>query len=457
MQNYFVKDIVAATGGTLLCGDPDTKVSAISIDSRDTGNETLFVPIIGERVDAHKFMEEVDAAGIAAMLTSEHDSYESRTAVIRVTDTVRALQAIGLDYGARLGIPKIGVTGSVGKTTTKEMIACALSAGYRVFKTPGNSNGQVGVPITLSKIESEDEIAVVEMGISMPGEMSKLSTLLTLDTAVATNIGVSHIENLGSQDGICREKFHIQDALNPAGVMFLNGDDEVMRRNLSCIDHKIMFYGFEENNDYRAVDINCHEDGSEFTLMTPDKRTYPARINVPGVHNIRNALVAIAVACRYRISVEAALEALLEYRGTAGRQDRFTINGIKVIDDSYNASPDSMKAGLDVLNNTETKGRKIAVLADMLELGSDSPRYHYEVGEYIKSLKLDEILLFGELAANIGKGAADAGIKIQNMADREEINAYLAVNLRPEDAVLFKGSRGMKLDECVKFLKEINA
>ncbi len=454
MQDFKVSDILEATGGRLLCGSPETLIDTISTDSNKIGERCLFVPIIGRRVDAHRFIDSAVAAGAKAVLTSEHDAMDKPVPCIRVEDTVIAMQEIGRAYGRRMNIPKIGVTGSVGKTTTKEMIACALSAGFRVFKTDGNSNSQIGVPGTLAKITPEDEIAVIEMGMSSPGEMKRLAELVTLDCAVLTNIGVSHIEALGSRDGICEEKLHIEDALVQDGCIFLNGDDDIIPGHMGRLQHEAVLFGLGENNDYRAVNIESGGERTEFDIVIAGSLGYHAVLKVPGIHNVRNALAAVAVADRYSIPVEDAIRALSSYGGVSMRQQISVVSGVTVIDDSYNACPESMKAGIDVLCTVKASGRRIAVLADMLELGPESPRFHFEVGEYIGKRGVDEIVLFGELADNIADGAKiNSQVNIVKFNSRDEINRYLEASLKEGDAVLFKGSRGMKLNECAEFLK----
>lgn len=451
MQNFYVKDILEATKGRLLCGDDTVHIETISTNSKEIGTNCLFVPIIGERVDAHKFIEGAIEAGAAAVLTSEHDSFEAAVPCIKVDNTVIAMQEIGKCYGRRINIPKVGITGSVGKTTTKEMVACALSAGFRVFKTSGNNNSQIGVPNTLSKMTYDDEIAVIEMGMSMPGEMMRLAELVDLDCAIVTNIGVSHIEQLGTQDGICAEKFHIADALVDGGVVFLNGDDNILLKHMSELKAQVVLFGLDENNDYRAVDI-ISGDAADFHIEKKGVKICHVKLNVPGLHNVRNALVAVALAEKYGIQPQAAADALAGYGGVAMRQEIIRHNGITIIDDSYNASPDSMKAGIDVLCSVGRK-RKIAVLADMLELGTDSPEYHFQVGEFIAQNNVDELITYGELALNIGTGAAsNTDIKIKHFENRQQIDEYLKNELDAGDTVLFKGSRGMKLNECVKAL-----
>lgn len=447
MQNISVNDIVRATGGVLLCGDGNTEVVSISTNSREIGEKCLFVPIIGEKVDAHRFIGGAIEQGAVAVLTMEHDSMESQIPYIRVEDSVKAIQAIGRYYNGLMKMPKVGITGSVGKTTTKEMIACALSAGKNVFKTSGNSNSQIGVPITVTQMDNSYDVAVIEMGMSNPGEMSILASIVNLNACVFTNIGVSHIENLGSQDNICREKFHITDALEEGGLVFLNGDDPILMKHRDELTHASYTFGKSEGCDYRAINIQNVNNGVEFDAVF-DGRTYRVRLNVPGDHNVLNALVAIAVSGFMGVDTDAAIKSLSEYEGIKMRQQIYLKNNITFIDDSYNASPESMKAGINVLCSINAEGRRIAVLADMLELGSNSPEYHRETGRYIAGTDVTDVLLFGEMATCIGEGIkAHSSINVTSFANRDEIIEYLKKNLLPGDAVLFKGSRGMKLNE----------
>lgn len=222
MEQITVKEILEATGGRLLCGSPDTPLDHVSIDSRTMKGNDLFVPLVGEKVDAHRFIGQAFDNGAAATFTSEHDVMEDNRPWIRVSDTKRALQALGAWYRRRLKLPLVGITGSVGKTTTREMVACALSARYRVYKTPANHNSQVGVPITMTEISGQDEIGVIELGMSEPGELTVIAGIAQIQMAVITNIGITHIEQLGSQENIFREKLSIQDGLTEHGILFLS-------------------------------------------------------------------------------------------------------------------------------------------------------------------------------------------------------------------------------------------
>ena len=462
MENICVKDIADAVGGRILCGDPSAKVDNISTDSRVMRGNDLFIPIIGEKNDGHKFIERAFSEGACASFTSEHDEApeDCRSALIRVDDTVKALQALGRFLRGRLKLPLIGVTGSVGKTTTREMIACALSAEYRTFKTPANHNSQIGVPITISEISERDEIGVLELGMSEPGEMSVISQIARVNCAVMTNIGVAHIENLGSRENILREKLHIQDGMAEGGTLFVNGDNDLLKTVLPKDGIRLVRFGRNSYNDCRAEDFRLDDGCAQFTYVQGEIRV-PVKLSVLGEHMMADALAAMAVACHYGVSPEKAAGALAGFTGFKGRQMVMKNHGITVIDDTYNASPDSMKAALRVLSSMHSAKRRIAVLSDMLELGEDSARFHRDVGAFAASLhNLNLLVVYGSLAQEIAKGAfaqelsmhglekAGEALKIESFAapgDMDEMIEYLKNTLAEGDAVLFKGSNSMNL------------
>ena len=478
MTGITVKELLEATGGNLLLGQEDQHAGHISLDSRKMEGDDLFVPIVGERVDAHLFLCQAIASGAAAVFTSEHHRWEDVKASVRqqcggnreqekkalgaawieVPDTKKALQDLGSFCRKRLTLPLVGITGSVGKTTTREMIAEALSAGFMVYKTPGNSNSQVGVPITIAEIPQSAEIGVIELGMSEPGEMERISRVARVDCAVITNIGVAHIEQLGSQEHILEEKLHIQDGMPAEGILFLNGDDPLLASVVPKEGRKRVLYGLGRDCDYRAEDLHLEEGYPVFTAVHGD-RSVRVRLQVMGSHMVSNAMAALAVADTYGLSMEKAALALGQFKGYKGRQQIFQWGGVTVIDDSYNASPVSMKAGLEVLASVKGEGRRIAVLADMKELGLEAVRFHEEIGAYIGEHPLDMVLLLGELASCIGSGmdaarAVTPHIEMDRLAQVEE---WLDEHIREGDCILFKGSNSMKLSEAVRHLKEARA
>lgn len=447
MEQIRVKEILEAADGLLLRGDEMTPLCHISIDSRAMRGADLFVPLIGEKNDAHRFIGQAVENGAVAVLTSEHDRAPEgmSAAVIRVRDTRKALQDIGRYIRKNLKLPLVGITGSVGKTTTREMVAAALSAGFTTFKTPANHNSQIGVPLTLSEISAEDEIGVLELGMSEPGEMKIIAEIAAVDTAVITNIGVTHIENLGSRENILREKLHIQDGMRSGGVLFLNGDNDLLKNVSAKTGCETVRYGIGPSNDYRAESI-AFENGMPSFVMVHGADRLPVNLTVLGEHNILNALAALAVADHYGVPLPLAAEKLRGWGGFKNRQQIYVNNGITIIDDTYNASPDSMKAGIRVLASLKDSRRRIAVLADMKELGDDSVRFHREIGAILAEQPVDELIAFGDLAKAIAEGA-EGRLKVTCFGeeDREAMARYLEGELREGDAVLLKGSNSMKL------------
>ena len=468
MEDVKVKDIVKASGGRLLGGDEEMEIRGFSIDSRQGGDHTLFVPIIGERVDAHRFISGALDLN-AATLTSEHDEIPSNQAGrdrawIRVDDTVEAMQRIGTWYRERMKLPVVAVTGSVGKTTTREMIAAVLGSGLRVFQTLGNQNSQIGVPLTLSRMSKEDEAAVLEIGMSERGQIEKLTRMIRPDIAVVTVIGVSHIAQLGSQENICLEKMDIVKGLPEDGMVFLNGDDPRLAAYRGRLPYKVRFYGMDPSCDYRAEDIRMENGQTRFSFLYRQGdgwKRMEALLNMMGDHNVRNALAGLGIAREMGLDMEEAVRALAHFEGQRLKVLPLTV--CTVIDDTYNASPDSMKASLKVLSDMKVKpgGRKIAALADMLELGDREKDYHYEVGRFAGGLDLDMIVVYGDLAPEIirgikeeeGEKSGSSSRLMKAFASREELEDYLLKTVRPDDILLLKGSNGMKLSESVKRLQ----
>lgn len=475
MRGITAADLIEATGGTLLWGIKDRAVEHISLDSRKMEGNDLFVPIVGENVDAHRFICQALGNGAAAVFTGRHrsadevmqtveeqcqDSPDRRgrsldSVWIAVEDTRKALQDFGAYCRSKQNIPLVGITGSVGKTTTREMIAAALSAGFTVYKTPGNSNSQVGVPITIAEIPEEAQIGVIELGMSEPGEMTRIAQVARVDCGVMTNIGVAHIEQLGSRENILEEKLHMQDGMAKDGCLFLNGDDEMLRQVVPSGGRRKILYGMAEDCQYRGEDLHLKNGYPVFTAVHGGERTQVS-LKVMGSHMVSNALAALAVAGEYGIPMAAAAAKLEEFEGFKGRQQIFELSGVTVIDDSYNASPVSMKAGLEVLCSMEGDGRKTAILADMKELGPDAPEFHREIGVYIAEHPVDQIVLLGELAAEIGHELAGRApsVPVKQCDDLEQVERWLDDNLKQGDCVLFKGSNSMKLSLAVKYLKD---
>ncbi len=501
MEALTIKEIAEAVAGTILTGDENMQITNVSTNSKKLEAGSLFVPIIGEKVDAHDFIPDAFENGARACFTSRHKEVtkdmNQAMAYICVKDTLEALQALGTYYRNKFNIPIIGITGSVGKTTTKEMVAAALETRYKVLKTEGNMNSQVGLPLMMLRLDSSYDIAVIEMGMSEFGEMAKLTSIAQPEAAVVTNIGVSHIGQLKTRENIRKEKLNIINSFQPGSVLFVNGNDDLLSeiyteskalqtrkdaagnsaeekdkeysQNFGTIDlssetlekfyqSKVVGFGIEDTCDYRAENIKTSEGKTYFTLRktkaqnATDGDGEEIVLQVLGIHNVYNALVALAVSELYHIPVSAAKEGLYNYQPIAMRGQIKEINQIRIIDDSYNASPDSMKSGIQVLLEMENISRRIAILADILELGELSYQCHYDVGTYIAEQKIDEVVTIGKEAAYIAKGVQDknSGIVTHSFSSNQEAIQYLEGQLKAGDGILVKGSRSMRTDEIVK-------
>jgi UDP-N-acetylmuramoyl-tripeptide--D-alanyl-D-alanine ligase len=447
-----VGEIAGVCGGELLCGDPDTVITAVSTDSRKISSGTLFVPIQGEKTDAHNFINATFAAGASATLTQEHSRMNDTHAWISVPGTLLALQQIASAYRRKFHIPLVGVTGSVGKTTTKEMIALALSAGLNVMKTEGNFNSQIGLPLTMFQLTDENQAAVIEMGMSEFGEMGRLVQIAAPDYAVMTNIGISHIQQLKTKENIMSEKLHIIDRFHQKSILFLNGDDELLAGLRGKLNTKIIYFGTQSWCDFRAVNVVAAADSTSFTLLAPNV-AQKVKLPVLGMHNVTNALAGLAVAQTLGVPLDRAAVQLSGYQPLAMRQQIHHVNELVIIDDSYNASPDAIKSSVDVLCSFHT-GKRFAVLADMLELGEFSQNAHFEVGVYAAQAGVDVVVTIGDRAEEIAKGARSVNpdLPCHICKSNEEAIGRLKSILTGGDAVLIKGSRGMHTDQIVKAL-----
>lgn len=478
MKPIKIADIITAVNGRLLWGDPLQRVASVCTDSREIKKGGLFVPLIGEKTDAHKFIPQViekEAACVFSSKIIERENQPEKGACILVEDTLKALQDFAAYYRSLFLLPIIGITGSVGKTTTKEMVSAVLGCKYQVLKTEGNMNSQVGLSLMMFRIEEDTEAAVIEMGISMEGEMERLARIARPQTALVTNIGVSHIGQLKTKENIRKEKLNIINQLKPGDRLYLNGDDPLLceagRRDI-VLDGKtkevidkisIVYYGLNQDNDMRAENIRIQDGNTYFTFVWTGEDGKEMReeitLSVLGTHNIGNALAALSIGLLYGVCPKEAKEGLKALRPIGMRGLVREKNKVKVIDDTYNASPDSMKGAVEVLLSLGGIKRRIAVLADVLELGEISRACHFEVGEYIgrtsqEGYQVDILVTVGEEAKAIMEGAIKENCKLiaRTFSDNAGAISYLLKILQPQDGILVKGSRGMRTDEIVDAL-----
>lgn len=419
----------------------------ISTDTRSVHPGDLFIPLRGERFDGHDYIAQALEAGAAAVLTERPDVPCEKQ--ILVPDTRAALQRLAEAYRLRFQPLVVALTGSVGKTTTKEMTAAVFASHRVTMKTNGNFNNDIGVPLTLLRLTPEDQVAVIEMGMSHAGEISALTRLAHPDMAVITNVGTSHIGNLGSQENICRAKLEILEGLRTGGTVILNGDDPLLSKaDIPESFHRLLFGVDCPDAEVRAESVCMSEHGSTFDICWQQER-FTTAIQLAGRHNIMNALAAFAAGVTGGVPPEKAAAALAGVEPEGMRQRVRTLADCTVIEDCYNANPDSMRAALRVLGSS--RGRRIALLGDMLELGDFAAEAHRQIGAFAAD-HADLLVAVGSFAEDVAAGAARAGMKTIDTPRREDAASHLKQMLRPGDVLLVKGSRGMRMEEILNDL-----
>ena len=458
MEAMRISEVLEAVKGRLLGDfqDLDATISAVDIDSRKIHPGSLFVPLVGERFDGHSFITDSLNAGAAGCFTArERDSYLPGKFYLKVDSTQKALRDLAERYKSRFPIPFVSVTGSVGKTTTKEMVAAVLGERLKVLKTAGNFNSSVGLPLTLLRLESGHQAAVLEMGMNQAGEIEYLSRLVKPDIALITNIGDSHIENLGSRENILKAKSEIFIGMQEGGTAVLNGDDPLLRSlegRLNSLD--VVWCGEGENCDYRAVDVDeSHSDHIECTIRTP-RGSFRCEIPGLGRHMLYPVLMAAAVGERFGLSHEEIAQGVLHFAPTKMRMNILHRGAdITILDDTYNANPQSMRAAVEVLSKSKGHPR-IAVLGDMFELGALAPTLHAGVGDFLARSGVEYLVAVGRLARHIydaAKGSLEE--RAYCCADKEEAREVLRLLVRPGCTVLLKASRGMAFEELTEYVK----
>ena len=448
MHSMKLSEIATALSLDLPCSD--RTINAICTDTRGMEPGCLFIAIKGDNFDGHDFVGTAFANGAAAAVCRK--GAEAAGEIFYVNDTRQAFLDIARCYRMKFDIPLVGLTGSVGKTTTKDMIACVLCGKYNTLKTEENNNNDIGLSKTILKMETGTEAAVLEMGMRGFGEISVLARAALPTMGVITNIGVSHIERLGSQQGILKAKLEIMEGMDGSSPLFLNADDELLYDAAQKIGHPVVFYGIDNiNADYIAKDIVTKDGDTEFDIYFGKQRV---RVKLPaiGKHNVLNALCAFAVGMSAGIEQEAAALALESYVPSGMRQKIVRTGGILVVEDCYNASPDSVKASLEAFKLIDGK-RKIVVLGDMLELGDYSESAHMSCGEAAAKTKPDALFLYGRYTYSYRKGAETrAQGNIFDFSEKSRLTAALIDYIRDGDALLFKASRGVKLEEVINAL-----
>lgn len=455
--------LAEVTGGTLVAGSPDAMVNGLCVDSRSVDAGCAFVAMRGEQVDGHAFVADALRAGARALVVTDwsepvrasvEGSDRRGAAVVLVGDALAAVTALARYHRSRLSCPVVGVTGSTGKTTTKDFLAAALGTRLRVTATRSNRNNELGVPLTVLDAGSETDVLVVEMGMRGPGQIAALCDVARPTLGLVTNIGQTHIELLGTQEAILHAKGELVGCVPADGAVFLNGDDMQSRRLAAESVAPVTFYGLSEASDVRAIDIVLGDDGRPTLTLVAAGEAVTLTLPLPGRHNAYNAAAAAAVALRLGVGLSDVGEGLEHVELTEWRMQVFTAaNGVTVVNDAYNANPTSMRAAIDTLGGMRPEGRRIAVLGDMRELGSLADLAHFRLGEEVARGSIDALVTIGELGRRIAEGALADGMDpaaVRVCDGAEEASEVLDDLLAPGDAVLVKASRSMGLERVVE-------
>ena len=453
-KNICVNKIVEICNGKLLSGNENTEIEAYSKDTRTLNKGDMYLGIKGEKINGNDYIEQAFINGAIGCITDEDVSEEiinkyKEKAIIKVEDTIKAIQQLAKYKRSLYNIPVIAVTGSVGKTSTKDIIANVLEQKFKVLKTEGNMNNHIGLPMTLLKLKDHTAI-VVEMGMNHFREISLLTNIAKPTGCVITNIGTSHIGNLGSRENILKAKLEILEGLNKNGFVLINNDNDLLHEwAKEEKKYKIYTYGIENNSTYMARNITTSENSSEFEI-----NGIKGNVPVGGIHFVYNAACAFAIGDILNVEKEKIIKGISEFKLTAKRMDIEIIkNNIKVINDSYNASYDSMKAALEVMKNTEAP-RKIAILGDMLELGDYAKELHEKVGEEVVKNKIDILITIGENAKNIANKAKELKMEnVQSFNSIDEAMKNIKATIKSGDLILLKASNSMNFTKILNELK----
>lgn len=452
---FTVKDILKPIKGRLLSGKENDVLTGVSTDTRRLKSGELFVAIKGERFDGHNFVLDAVSKRAGGVLVQDgcitNSNFKTpNITFICVRDSIKALGDIAHFHRSRFNIPIIAITGSNGKTTAKEMIAAILNKKFNTLKNFGTENNQIGVPLTLMRLGLNHKVAVLEMGTNRLGEIGRLSEIARPTRAVITNIGPSHLEYLKDTDTVLKAKCEVMEYLDKDARLVLNADDNLLKTLKT--DLKVVRFGLNKGCDFYPDKLNVEPDGINFRL----NGKHEINLNVVGRHNVYNALAAIAASWDFKVPIDEIRDALKEFRVPNMRMEVKRIGDIKIINDSYNSNPLSMKQAIEALRDITTKGRKILVAGDMLELGNLSGRFHHLVGRQAAESGIDLIVAVGKLAEHVAKGAQEGGmnrkrIKMCNLT--KEACCAVPDLVKEGDTILVKGSRAMKMEQIVEELE----
>ncbi len=455
-------EICRAINAKPLSGSMEKQFDAISIDSRTISSKSMFVAIKGETHDGHAFIEKVVTGGTRGIIAestvakslTEKPWWENDTVLLGVADTTETLGRLAAFNRERSGIKVVAITGSNGKTTTRKLTAGVTEKKFNTLCTEGNLNNHIGLPLTLFRLEKDHQLAVVELGMNHKGEILRLAGICTPDIGVITNVGPAHLQGLGSMEAITCAKGEILEKINPGGTAILNMDDERVRSLAGKTDRNILFFGRSQQADIKAESIRQDAGCIAFTLVMPTGRV-KVRLKGQGKFLVYNALAAASVGSLLGIPDELIRDGLESFSPVKGRMNLITTDaGFIIIDDTYNANPESMKAAIDALCGMKKTGKRILVAGDMLELGDFSASLHERIGKEAATTGVDRLYVAGNFSAHVASGAMDNGMDRSNLftGTREQISKHLTEILKPGDIVLVKGSRGMAMEKVVNRL-----
>ncbi|RJP84537.1 MAG: UDP-N-acetylmuramoyl-tripeptide--D-alanyl-D-alanine ligase [Desulfobacteraceae bacterium] len=465
---WTIDQIVSATGGEQVSGGASVSFEGISIDSRNIAKQDLFVAVKGANHDGHAFIPGVIASGVKGLVVDRRKVGDEEIAswtqanicCVAVADTVRALGDLAAFHRRRFHIPVVAVTGSNGKTSTKELSASVLGRKYHTLKTIGNLNNEFGVPLTLLRLNASHQAAVVEMGMNHSGEIRRLSEICQPDYGIITNVAPAHLEGLGSLEEVMAAKGELMENIKESGAIVLNGDDPCGLKLGASARCRVVYFGQSAGADVRGLDIQNKAFGTQFTLVLPDQ-TIPAKIQIdipaPGRFMVSNALAAATIGYLTGVSAEDIHAGIAAFAPVHGRMNiRKSRQGFFIIDDSYNANPGSMEAAIKTLVTLKGTQKGVLAAGDMLELGADSERLHEDIGRIAAQSGINMLFLTGEYAAAVKKGASKQGMTDDCIVigEKADLAERLADVLGPEDWVLVKGSRSVGMETIVHLLEE---
>ncbi|MBI4126920.1 MAG: UDP-N-acetylmuramoyl-tripeptide--D-alanyl-D-alanine ligase [Deltaproteobacteria bacterium] len=458
MPLFSVDDIVKATGGALLqAGTPSVKITGVSHDTRATLGSTLFVAIPGPRFDGHTFVAEAARKGAVAALVSHVVAAPPSMALIKVEDTIRALGDLAHAWRQKFSVPCVAITGSNGKSTTKQMATAIASELGDVLATEGNFNNLIGLPLTLFRWRDHHRAAILEMGMNTPGEIQRLTEITRPTVGLITNVTAAHLERLGSVEAVARAKGELFDTMGKEAIAIINDEDPWAKKLGAAFRGRCIHYGMQNESDVRFCHMETPAfDTTTFTVAAKEKEV-TITLPVMGVHNVLNAMAAIAIGEALGVDLERAAKRLQSFKPMAMRFEQIQLaNGVRLIHDAYNANPESMTAALTTIATAKRAGRFIAVLGDMLELGAASAKLHRDVGTKAVQCGVDQLYAVGRFAAAMVDGARSAGMKNGQARAEQELDAVkddVLGTLKTGDVILVKASRGMKFERLVEFLK----